>query len=163
MNDPGRIALHWRPDENRWAEIDWDDFLAFREWMVPFRPLPGVEAGIHYFAVCIFDDVQTWNLIPHKYLVAPSGKIGRDNFYGWNREERADYDRLMVAREYKPGDQERLYQIRDKAGDVMYPPRESLYALVRALPHPPRLDSGAMHFLDTVAAKPYQQRLERAS
>jgi hypothetical protein len=39
--DGSTRALHWLSDENRWSEIDWDDFLAFREFMVPFRPLPG--------------------------------------------------------------------------------------------------------------------------
>jgi hypothetical protein len=93
MDDDSTRALHWLPDENRWAEIDWDDFLAFREFMVPFRVLPGVGGGVHYFVVCICGDGQTYNIIPHKYLVEPSGKIGRDKFYGWNREEREDFNR----------------------------------------------------------------------
>jgi hypothetical protein len=24
-------VLHWRPEENRWVAIGWDDFCAFRE------------------------------------------------------------------------------------------------------------------------------------
>jgi hypothetical protein len=46
--------------------------------------------------VCICAEEQTWNIIPHKYLVEPSGKLGADNFYGWNREEREDFNRLSV-------------------------------------------------------------------
>lgn len=68
---PNRMrALHWRPEENRWTPIDWGDFLAFREFFAPFKPLVGISAGVHYFVVCVCDDVQTWNIIPHKYLVA---------------------------------------------------------------------------------------------
>jgi len=100
-----------------------------RELFVPFRPLSGVGGGVHYFVVCIVDDRQTVNIIPHKYLVEPNGKIGRDNFYGWNREEREDYNRLMLAGEFKPGDEARLQAIRAKGENAMDPPRESLYAL----------------------------------
>ena len=84
------------------------------------------------FVVCACGEEQTWNIIAHKYLVGPDGQIGRDNFYGWNREEREDFNRLMVAREFKPGEEERLRQIQAKGGFAMYPPRESLYPLVFA-------------------------------
>jgi hypothetical protein len=110
----------------------------------PFRPLADVGSGVHYFVVCICAEEQTWNIIPHKYLVEPSGKLGADNFYGWNREEREDFNRLMVAREFKPGEEERLRQIQAKGGPAMHPPRESLYPLVRALPFAPRPDSAAV-------------------
>jgi hypothetical protein len=101
--------------------------------------------------------------IPHKYLVEPSGKLGADNFYGWNRHERENFNRLMVAREFKPGEEERLRQIQAKGGPAMYPPRESLYPLVRALPFARRPDSAAADFLDQVAAKPSHRQLDRAS
>jgi hypothetical protein len=45
----------------------------------------------------------------------------------------------------------------------MYPPRESLYPLVRALPFAPRPDSAAADFLDQVGAKPSHRQLDRAS
>jgi hypothetical protein len=76
-------ALYWLPEEDRWEEIDWKAFLAFREWVVPFAPLPGVNGGVHYFVACICDDKKTYNIVGHKYLVEPNGKIGHDNFYGW--------------------------------------------------------------------------------
>src|SRR5215472_8648132 len=133
MDEHSTHALHWLPDENRWAGIDWDDFLAFRELSGPIRPLPGVAGGVHYFVVCICGEGQTFNIIPHKYLVEPNGKIGSDNFYGWNREEREDFNRLMVAREFKPGEEKRLRAIQEKGGSAMDPPHESLYQLVRAL------------------------------
>ena len=155
-----RIA--WRLEENRWVAIGWDDFCAFRELFTPFRPLADVGSGVHYFVVCICAEEQTWNIIPHKYLVEPSGKLGADNFYGWNREEREDFNRL-VAREFKPGEEERLRQIQAKGGPAMHPPRESLYPLVRALPFAPRPDSAAADFLDQVAAKPSHRQLDRAS
>jgi hypothetical protein len=118
--------------------------------MVPFAPLPGVAGGVYHFAVCVCDDKETLNIIPHKYLVEPDGKIGPDNFYGWTKEERDDYSRLMVARAEGPGDRERIKQIRDKAGMAMYPPKESVYPLVRALALPPSKGSAATEFLDTV-------------
>src|SRR5260370_42278752 len=96
-------VLHWRPEENRWVEIAWKDFCAFRALFEPFRPLAGASAGVHYFVVCVCDDVQTWNIIPHKYLVERSGKIGRDNFYGWKRQEGESFERLMDAPWVEPG------------------------------------------------------------
>jgi len=55
-------VLHWRPEENRWVEIAWDDFCAFREFFTPFRPLADVGSGVHYFVVCICAEEQTWNI-----------------------------------------------------------------------------------------------------
>jgi len=150
MDDDGMHALHWRKEDNRWEEIRWDDFLAFREF-VPFKPLPGIAGGVHHFVVCVCGDGQTYNIIPHKYLVEPTGRIGRDNFYGWNREEREDFDRLMIAREHKPGEYERLREIQKKGGKAMYPPQESLYSLVLGLPFPPSKRCAAIDFLDRVA------------
>jgi hypothetical protein len=152
MGDDSTRVLHWLPEEDRWVEIDWDDFAAFREFLTPFRPLPGVAGGVHYFVVCICGDGQTYNIIPHKYLVEPNGKIGRDNFYGWNREEREDFNRLMLAREFKADEEARLRAIQEKGGPAMYPPRESLYPLVRALPFPPGKNTAVIRFLDAVAA-----------
>jgi hypothetical protein len=163
MDDTAMRVLHWRPEENRWVEVGWDDFGAFRALFTPFRPLAGVGPGVHHFVVCACGEEQTWNIIPHKYLVEPSGKIGRDNFYGWNREEREDLDRLMIAREFKPGEEERLRQIQGKGGPAMYPPRESLCPLVRALPYPSARDSAAIELLDAVAAGVSRSQLNRAS
>jgi hypothetical protein len=163
VDDNAMRVLHWRPEENCWVKIAWKDFCAFRALFEPFRPLAGVSAGVHYFVVCVCNDVQTWNIIAHKYLVEPSGKIGRDNFYGWNREEREDFDRLMVAREFKPGEEDRLRQIQVKGASAMYAPRESLYPLVRALPFPPRKESAATKFLDAVAAGTSRTELRYAA
>jgi hypothetical protein len=150
MDDDSMYVLHWLPDENRWVEVGRDDFSALREMFVPFQPLPGLAWGVHYFVVCICNEGETVNIIPHKYLVEPSGRIGRDNFYGWNREEREEFNRLMLASELKPGDQEKLHVIQAKGGYAMYPPRDCLYPLVRALPYPPAKSSPAVRFLDEV-------------
>jgi hypothetical protein len=127
MDEHGMRALHWLPEQDLWAEIDWNDFLAFRAFYVPFKRLPGVAAGVHYFVVCVCADEQTYNIIPHKYLVDPDGKISRDNFYGWNPEERDDYNRLMLVMKFGPGEAERLDRIRQKgAGAMDLPPNRSL-------------------------------------
>lgn len=162
MQNHDMRALHWLPERNRWEPIDWDAFLAFRELMVPFAPLPSVTGGIHYFVVVVADEEQTFNIIPHKYLVEPTGRIGADNFYGWTREEREDYSRLMIAQEFKVGEHERLRAIQEKAGNAMYPPKQSLYALAHALPAPPRESSAATQFLDAVAAGISRSELQRA-
>lgn len=151
MDEDSMHVLHWLPDENRWIEVGKNDFSAFRELCVPFRPLPGVAGGVHYFIVCACDESETVNIIPHRYLVEPSGRIGRDNFSGWTREEREDFNRLMLTRELKPSDQEKLHATRAKGGHAMYPPRNSLYPLVHALPYPPARNSPATRFLDEVA------------
>jgi DNA-binding CsgD family transcriptional regulator len=46
-------VLHWRPEENRWVAIWWDDFCAFRELFTHSGPLADVGSGVHYFVVCI--------------------------------------------------------------------------------------------------------------
>ncbi len=154
-------VLHWLPDTNRWQPIGWTAWSAFRGISQPGVGLPGISGGIHYFVVCVKNEGEIVNIIPHKYLIELDGKIGPNNFTGWTREERADYDRLMVAREEKPGDRERLHEIQEKAGNVFYPPKEALYALVHALPTPPPPGSPASLFLDAVAAGTTRTNLER--
>ena len=146
--EDGQQVLHWLPGEDRWELIAWDPWMAFRAIMEPFMPLPGVSSGIHHFIVCIHDDGAPVNLIAHKYLIEPDGRIGADNFAGLTRDEREDLNRLMIVREYGPGDEERLNEIRGKMGNVHYPPPESFYALVRVLPKSPLPESLAARFLD---------------
>jgi hypothetical protein len=154
--------LHWLPDENRWEQITWKSWMAFRADLGDaFVPLNGVSGGIHYFVACALDEKSTLNIIPHKYLIEPNGRIGPDNFNGWTREDRADYRRLMLAREELPGDRDRLREIQEKAGNVFYPPRESLYPLVHALPHPPTPDSAATLLLDAIIAGVTRSELAR--
>jgi hypothetical protein len=152
MNETDAMhVLCWVPEESRWTDVGWDDFIAFCAHFAPFAPLPGVAGGIYHFVVCVCAEGQTFNIVPHKYIVEPSGRIGADNFYGWTREERDDYGRLMLARKEEAGDSERLRAIRDKAKSAMYPPREAFYPLVRALPFALAEDSLASEFLDTLA------------
>jgi hypothetical protein len=136
-------VLHWLPDEDRWEVIPWNDWIAFCELGATFRTIPSVGGGIHYFIVLIHDDDLPINLIPHKYLIDLDGRIGRDNFGDLTRQEREDYDRLMIARELGPRDEERLDEIRKKLGNVQLPPEESLDALKRTLGREPKGDSAA--------------------
>jgi hypothetical protein len=63
----------------------------------PFEPLRGVRGGIHYFIVAICDEDGTpLNLIDHKYLIEKDGRVARDNFAGLTKDERADYDRILM-------------------------------------------------------------------
>jgi hypothetical protein len=150
MSDLETIPLHWNADASRWERINWDDFVAFRAISEPFKPLPGIHGGIHYFAVCVCEAGETVNIIGHKYLVDPDGCIGAANFEGWTREELADYRRLMTSIEEKPGDAERLNEIRAKGEDAYQLPRESFYPLLQALPFPLGKNSAAERFLDTL-------------
>jgi hypothetical protein len=101
-----------------------------------------VTSGIHYFVTGVHENGATINIIQHKYLIEPDGRIGRDNFAGLTREERADFSRVMMAVENGPGDRERLQELREKM-DVDDPPPESYDALVRALPGLPKPGSPA--------------------
>jgi hypothetical protein len=145
--EPEIQVLHWSPENEGWEQISWSAWSAFRNLFEPFVPLPGVSSGVHWFVICIHDDGLPINLIPHKYLIERNGKIGPDNFYGWNREDRADYERLMVARALTAADQKRLREIQFRAGDAMYPPLESVSALKQVLPKPPEHGSLAEEFL----------------
>jgi hypothetical protein len=143
-------VLHWLPNEDRWEPIMWDAWMKFRGLMEPAVGLPGISDGIHYFIVCVHDNDVPLNIIPHKYLTEPDGRIGPDNFAGLTRGERDDYSRLMLARKYGPGDENRLDEIRGKTGRVYRPPKESVTALMRVLPKTPRPGSAAARFLDEV-------------
>lgn len=149
--EPGIQVLHWSPEAECWKLVSWSAWTAFRNLFEPFTPLPGASSGIHWFIVCIHDDGLPVNLIPHKYLVERDGKIGADNFYGWNREDRADYDRLVVARTLTDADQRRLCEIQYRAGDAMYPPLESLSALKQILPKSPEHGSPAEKLLNELS------------
>src|SRR6266404_1852982 len=116
MDNDGMHALHWKPEKNRSEEVGWDDFLAFRAFFTPFKPLRRDKWHSPFRRLCVCGEGQTYNIIPHKYLVEPSGKIGRDNFYGWNRKEREDFNRLRMASEHKPGEREGLREIQEKGG-----------------------------------------------
>jgi hypothetical protein len=146
-NPDGQQVLHWLPDEDRWEFIIWSDFLNFRGMGEKAAALPGVSGGIHYFLVCIHDDGAPANLIAHKYLVQPDGSLGPDLFSGFTKEERADYGRLMVQLKMTPEEQQRVRSLQEKAGKVHYPPNESIYALMRALPKRPVKGSLAEGFL----------------
>ena len=137
-------VLQWLPDQDRWQPISWQQWQAFRSG----HGLPSIAAGIHHFIVAIHDDDgQPVNLIPHKYLIEPSGRISRDNFSGLNRREREDYQRLMLARTMTPDDQARLDAIRQKRWPAMLPPPQAMAALRRALAKPAQPNSLADHFL----------------
>ena len=138
-------VLHWLPEEDRWEFIGWDDWVAF-VWP-PQVCLPGISGGIHYFIVCIHDDDVPLNLIPHKYIIDPDGRIGADTFAGLTRTEREDYRRLMFARERGPSDMALLHEIRRKMRNINFPPRASIEALRRALPKAPKITSFAHRFL----------------
>ena len=140
-------VLHWLPDEDRWEDIPWDAWAAFRGIMAPSVGLPGISGGIHHFMVVVFDGDTPVNLISHKYLVESDGTVGDDNFGGLTREERDDYSRIMIARESTAEDTARLNSIRDKMGPAIEAPRESIAALRWALPKRPPDGSAAARYL----------------
>jgi hypothetical protein len=112
-------VLHWLPEEDRWELIGWANWVAF-VWP-PQACLPGVPAGIHYFIVCIHHDGAPLNLILHKYLIDPDGRIGADNFAGLSRTERDDYRRLMLLREPRSSDMAQLHELRQKMRAANFP------------------------------------------
>jgi hypothetical protein len=140
-------VLHWLSDEDRREMISWKAWTALRRLMEPPAGLPGISGGIHYFLVCVHDNNVPVNLIPHKYLVEPDGRIGVDNFAGLTRKERADYSRIMVASKYGPGDENRLNEIHRNMSKVYFPPKESVASLMRALPQAALAGSAAARFL----------------
>jgi hypothetical protein len=109
------------PDEDRWEPILWPDFMNFRGLGDKTVPLPGVGAGIHYFLVCIHDNGAAVNLIAHKYLIEENGSIGPALFSGFTKEERADYNRLMVQLKITPEEESRIRFLQEKGGNSPLP------------------------------------------
>jgi hypothetical protein len=152
FDDGDQQALHWLPEQDRWEAIAWDDWLAFRGVLAPSIGLPGLAAGIHHFAVCVHDDGVAINVLPHRYLIEPDGRIGSDN--GLSRAERRDYSRLLLAMQLSAQDKARLREIQHKQWRVHLPPPTSIPALRRALPKPPQPGSLAYRFFDQDFASP---------
>jgi transposase len=111
------------------------------------QPLEGVSGGIRHILVCVTDDGETLNLIPHKYLIDQDGRMGSANFSGLTREERAEHWELMTAAEEKQGAPERLNYIRSKMGASLELPSDGYNALVRALDKLPSEGTAAARFL----------------
>jgi hypothetical protein len=158
----GPTALHWLPDEDRWEPIDWEAWVAFTgrvsasvrpsgEVAVSIAPsvgLHGLSGGIHHFVVCIHDTEATYNIIPHKYVIEPDGRMGDDNFPGFTRDDREDYQRLLHSRELSSDDEVSLAELRSKLSVANRLPPDSLVALRRAIPRPPEPGSRAEKMLD---------------
>lgn len=140
-------VLHWLPQESRWEDISWDAWSAFRGILEPSIGLPGLSGGIHHFVVVVFDGADLANIVPHKYLIEPDGRIGHENFGGLTKEEREDEQRIMTARELTLDDTTRLNQIREKLRKAFELPRESIGPLKWKLPVRPRAKSAAERFL----------------
>jgi hypothetical protein len=125
--------LHWIPGRNRWVEITIEEFATFvyHDQGVPeaVDAPPGFGAGLH-FIVTYNGDVDA--IVPHKYLIEPSGKIARDNFAGWTKEEREYYERLAWVEEHLSVDQQvRLDALIWKMRDAKRPAPETVRALKR--------------------------------
>lgn len=145
--EPETQVLHWLPAEARWDLIPWSAWMSFRAIFDPFKPLPGITSGVHCFIVCIHGDDYVFNLIPHKYLIEPDGQIGPSNFMGWNKEDRADYERLMVRPTLTRTEEVRVREIQYRTSDSMYPPPNSALRLQNILPRPTKPGSPADKFL----------------
>jgi hypothetical protein len=155
--------LHWLPDEDRWEPIEWEEWVAFTgrvsasvrpsgEVAVSIAPsvgLYGLSGGIHYFVVCIHDTEATYNIIPHKCVIEPDGRMSDDNFPGFTRADREDYHRLLHSRELSSDDEVRLVELRSKLSVASRLPPDSLAALRRAIPRPPEVGSRAEKMLRT--------------
>ena len=78
--DEGQQVLHWR--DAAWHRIAWQSWMSFRALNADFAPLPDVTAGEHRFVVCIVEDGRLFNILPHRYLIDPDGRIADDRYFG---------------------------------------------------------------------------------
>ena len=146
-------VLHWLADGQRWEEIRWKDWCAFREIEQPFRPLRGVNGGLHYFAVCAHDGTHTSQIFQHKYLIDPGGRIGSADFAGLTKKERAEYERLVSILNTSAGEQKRLNEIHAKMMKGHALPPHVIVAIAGALKFPPAPGSEAEQLLASLGLK----------
>ena len=73
-------VFHWRG--GAWHPIAWETWARFRAWDDSWAPLPQVGAGEHYFVVCMTKDGRLFNILPHRYLIEPDGKVADDGYFG---------------------------------------------------------------------------------
>jgi hypothetical protein len=149
------LILYWVPEADRWASVDlrdWIGFVGANRWTNEAAlkgALPNIAPGIAYFVICVLDndDVTPVNIIPHKCLIEPGGYMGPDNFAGFTREDRRDYWELMLKREPTSADSDRYDELGSKGYNARLPPKDSAFALVRALIRSPKRGSAAERFL----------------
>ena len=147
FRDENLNVLHWRSDEDRWENLKWEDWTAFRGVLSPSVGLKGITGGVHHFAVVVLSDGKPVNIIPHKYLIQNDGTIGLDNFGGLTKEERDDEQRIMTSPTMTPADEARLDQIRAKIAKTYHLPDAAISLLRRELPQSPKPGSAAERFL----------------
>jgi hypothetical protein len=142
--------FHWLPDEDRWEPITWDHWQAFQGeldmWIEPNNEvrssrapsvgIPGISGGIHYFIMVLHEDGVPLRISPAKYLIEPDGRMGRDNFAGFTRDDRIDYRWLMKSWQSGPEEAARLAELRNKMGAADALPEAALVALRRTLQNP---------------------------
>ncbi|OKO82611.1 hypothetical protein AC629_23855 [Bradyrhizobium sp. NAS80.1] len=136
--EEGQQVLHWR--DGAWHPIAWQNWMNFRELNGPFAPPPCVKAGEHHFVVCIVEDGRFYNILPHRYLIDPDGRIADDRYFGVLSDgEIARYEALNrrhyeypQAHPLSREEEGEFESIRDRLWRSWLPPVEAVRDLTRA-------------------------------
>ena len=129
------VVLHWVQCRRAWAELPWADWVRFRGYdPEKARSLPGVEAGEHFFVVCmlgVYGDLC--NVIPHRYAVSEDARLVH-GFDGLDVAEREESDRIGELAFPTLDDIERYNELGERGFSVNLPPHHTVQNLVHAMP-----------------------------
>jgi hypothetical protein len=85
-----RVFL-WIPRNDRWAEVRFSDWTAFREIWGKVQPLPGAGEGEHFVAVCVIPDGEVRNIMIQRHVVTGDGTpMGIERISDRSQHKRVD-------------------------------------------------------------------------
>jgi hypothetical protein len=129
------VVLHWVECGNAWAELPWTDWVRFRGYDAEkTASLPGVEAGEHFFVVCMLGvHGELCNVIPHRYSLSEDARLVH-GFDGLDVAERKESERIGELAFPSLEDIERYNQLGGRGLSANLPPHHTVQNLLQAMP-----------------------------
>ncbi|MFL6796162.1 MAG: hypothetical protein ACJ8F3_01975 [Xanthobacteraceae bacterium] len=129
------VVLQWVERQRAWTELPWCDWVRFRGFDQEQPPsLAGVEAGEHFFVVCILGTQdELCNAIPHRYVVSSDARLVH-GFDGLDTEEREESDRINQLPFPELEEIARYDELRDRGLSVNLPPLHTVEQLLHSIP-----------------------------
>lgn len=139
------LVFRWVESSAEWVPVSWGEWFSFRGGRAhPF------SAGDHRFVVCVvIEDGTIANIIPHRYQIDDHGQV-IDAFDGLDDVERAEVQRIMIARDASAQDTERYRELMERGWRLALPAISAARELLRSLPTPLSADKqhGYRHFIE---------------
>jgi hypothetical protein len=122
-------------DRSAWAELPWADWVRFRGFGKERSSLLlGVEAGEHYFLVCMLGPHgELCNVIPHRYVTSTDARLVH-GFDGLDVAEREESGRIEELTSPTIDDIERYNELGERGFSANLPPLHTVPYLMQVIP-----------------------------